>query len=69
MKSLREYLYTILCEEMEHDESLLFTEGGRIMDTQRIARLKEWFLNSQAYLFDILISFLEEQEKKEDGNE
>lgn len=39
------------------------------MDTQRIDRLKEWFLNSQAHLFDILIFFLEEQEKKEDGNE
>ena len=54
---------------MEHDESLSFTEGGRIMDTQRINRLKEWFVRSQAYLFDILIFLLEEQEKKEDGNE
>ena len=37
------------------------------MNTQRLDRIKEWYVNAQANLFDILMFLLEEIETEEDA--
>ncbi len=37
------------------------------MNTQRLDRIKEWYVNAQANLFDILIFLIEEANTREDA--